>query len=64
MSHPNVPHRPNLTGSRALAWVALNILYEEVLARMPLFRLDPERPATFSGGHIIGVQELHLVWDK
>ena len=55
------PHR--CLGSH-LARVELNILYEEVLARMPLFRLDPERPATFSGGHIIGVQELHLVWDK
>jgi cytochrome P450 len=55
------PHR--CLGSH-LARVELNILYEEVLARMPQFRLDPERPATFSGGHIIGVQELHLVWDK
>ena len=26
MSHPNVPHRPNLTGSRALAWVALPLI--------------------------------------
>jgi cytochrome P450 len=55
------PHR--CLGSH-LARVELNILYEEVLARMPTFRLDPERPAKFSGGHIIGVQELYLVWDK
>jgi cytochrome P450 len=55
------PHR--CLGSH-LARVELNILYEEVLARLPQFRLNPNRPVKFSGGHIIGVQELHLVWDK
>ena len=55
------PHR--CLGSH-LARVELNILYEEVLARLPKFHLDPERPVKFSGGHIIGVQELYLAWDK
>ncbi|MBP6724942.1 MAG: cytochrome P450 [Halioglobus sp.] len=55
------PHR--CLGSH-LARVELNILYEELLKRMPRFRLDPERPPTFKGGHVIGVQQLHLLWDK
>ena len=55
------PHR--CLGSH-LARVELNILYEELVKRMPRFRLDPERPPRFKGGHVIGVEELHLVWDK
>ncbi len=47
-----------------LARVELNIVYEELLKRLPRFRLDPARPATFKGGHVIGVEELHLVWDN
>jgi cytochrome P450 len=53
------PHR--CLGSH-LARVELNILYEEVLKRLPQFRLDPDRPAKFKGGHVVGVEELHLVW--
>jgi cytochrome P450 len=55
------PHR--CLGSH-LARVELNILYEELLARLPRFRMDPERPPTFHGGHVIGVEALHLVWDR
>ena len=54
------PHR--CLGSH-LARVELNILYEEMLSRMPEFRLDPEKPPKFHGGNVIGVNELHLVWD-
>jgi len=54
------PHR--CLGSH-LARVELNILYEEMLKRLPAFRVDPERPPTFHGGHVIGVDTLHLVWD-
>jgi cytochrome P450 len=55
------PHR--CLGSH-LARVELNILYEELLKRLPPFRLDPQRPPRFKGGHVVGVEELHLVWDK
>ncbi|MCT2399336.1 cytochrome P450 [Novosphingobium mangrovi (ex Huang et al. 2023)] len=47
-----------------LARLELQTLYEELLARMPRFRLDPERPATFLCSHILGVDTLHLVWDS
>jgi cytochrome P450 len=54
------PHR--CLGSH-LARVELNILYEELLARIPEFRLDPEKPPTYHGGNVWGPEELHLVWD-
>ena len=54
------PHR--CLGSH-LARVELQILYEQMLARMPPFRLDPDRPSTFHGGHVIGVDTLWLRWD-
>lgn len=55
------PHR--CLGSH-LARVELNILYEEWLSRVPEFRLDPDRPARFNGGHVVGVEKMHLVWGK
>ncbi|KMS61685.1 hypothetical protein V475_12850 [Sphingobium baderi LL03] len=54
------PHR--CAGSH-LARIELRILYEEWLKRMPEFRLDPDKPAKFHGGHVIGVDSLPLVWD-
>lgn len=54
------PHR--CLGSH-LARVELQVLYEEMLARMPEFRLDPDHPTIFHGGHVIGIESLHLVWD-
>jgi cytochrome P450 len=54
------PHR--CLGSH-LARVELQLLYETLLARLPRFRLDPARPPKFHGGHVVGVDALHLVWD-
>jgi cytochrome P450 len=54
------PHR--CLGSH-LARVELQTLYEQLLARLPPFRLDPDRPPKFHGGHVIGVDTLSLVWD-
>jgi cytochrome P450 len=54
------PHR--CLGSH-LARVELQILYEELLAGLPTFRLDPDRPPRFHGGHVIGPETLNLVWD-
>ncbi len=54
------PHR--CLGSH-LARVELNILYEELLSRLPTFRIDPDRPPRFNCGHVVGVDELHLLWE-
>ncbi len=53
------PHR--CLGSH-LARLELQILYEQLLARLPAFRLDPTRPPAFHCGPIIGVDSLHLTW--
>lgn len=54
------PHR--CLGSH-LARVELQVLYEELLARLPEFRLDPAHPVRFHGGHVVGPETLHLLWD-
>ena len=54
------PHR--CLGSH-LARFELQIIYEELLKRVPPFRLNPDRPPTFHGGSVIGVDALHLDWD-
>jgi len=54
------PHR--CLGSH-LARVELQVVYEEVLARLPQFRLDPENPVRYHGGHVVGPETLHLLWD-
>ena len=54
------PHR--CAGSH-LARIELQIVYEEVLARLPEFRLDPDAAARFHCGNIIGIDTLPIVWD-
>jgi cytochrome P450 len=53
------PHR--CLGSH-LARVELQVIYEQMLSRLPQFRLDPNRPPKFHGGNVVGVDTLHLVW--
>jgi cytochrome P450 len=45
-----------------LARIELQTLYEEMLARLPTFRLDPDKPVRFHGGNVWGPEELHLLW--
>ena len=54
------PHR--CPGSH-LARIELQIVYEEVLARLPEFRLDPGAPARFHCGNIIGIDTLPIIWE-
>jgi cytochrome P450 len=54
------PHR--CLGSH-LARIELQVLYEELLAGLPPFRIDPQQPPVFHGGHNLGIASLHLVWD-
>jgi cytochrome P450 len=53
------PHR--CLGSH-LARLEIQVLYEQILARLPAFRIDPERSPTFHCGPIVGVDSLHLIW--
>jgi cytochrome P450 len=54
------PHR--CLGSH-LARVELQIVYEQMLERLPQFRLDPTKPLKFHGGNVTGIDTLPLVWD-
>lgn len=54
------PHR--CVGSH-LARLELQVLYAELLTRLPQFRLAPDTPPVYHGGHIIGLDTLHLIWD-
>lgn len=53
------PHR--CVGSH-LARLELQVFYEEFLARIPTFRLNPAHPVRFHGGYVIGPDALHLLW--
>lgn len=53
------PHR--CLGSH-LARLELRILYEELLAGLPQFRLNSRKPPRFHGGHVFGPDHLHLLW--
>jgi cytochrome P450 len=46
-----------------LARIELQVLYAEVLSRLPKFRLDPDKPATFHSGNIIAIDSLPIRWD-
>lgn len=46
-----------------LARVELQVLYAEVLARLPKFRLDPDNPVRFHAGNIIAIDSLPIRWD-
>jgi cytochrome P450 len=46
-----------------LARVELQVLYQQMLTRLPPFRLDPDRPATFHSGNIIAFDSLPIRWD-
>jgi cytochrome P450 len=52
------PHR--CLGSH-LARVQLQTLYEQMLARLPEFRLDPDHAPIFHGDNVIGIDTLTLV---
>lgn len=46
-----------------LARVELQVLYQQMLTRLPRFRLDPDQPATFHSGNIIACDSLPIRWD-
>jgi cytochrome P450 len=46
-----------------LARVELQVLYQQMLARFPRFRLDPDKPAKFHAGNVISCASLPLRWD-
>lgn len=54
------PHR--CLGSH-LARVELQVIYEQMLARLPEFHVDESKPEKFHAGNIIAIDSLSLRWD-
>ncbi|MCW1427626.1 cytochrome P450 [Novosphingobium sp. JCM 18896] len=46
-----------------LARVELQVLYQQLLTRLPPFRLDPDASAAFHSGNIIAFDSLPIRWD-
>jgi cytochrome P450 len=46
-----------------LARVELQVLYQQILKRLPKFRLDPDKQATFHSGNIVAIDSLPIRWD-
>jgi cytochrome P450 len=55
------PHR--CLGSH-LARVELQVITEQMMSRLPEFRLDAQKPLKFHGGHVIGPEMLWIHWDR
>jgi len=53
------PHR--CVGSH-LARIELQTLYEEILARLPEFRLEPDKPVRYRSNPVLGPTQVHLRW--
>ncbi len=54
------PHR--CLGSH-LARIELQVIYEQMLTRLPEFRIDERAPMKFHGGNIVAIDSLPLRWD-
>ena len=45
-----------------LARIELTVAYRTLCQTLPAFSLCPDRPAVFTGGSVMGLRELHLIW--
>jgi cytochrome P450 len=46
-----------------LARIELQMLYSQILARLPTFRLDPDKPIKYHGGNVIAIDSMYIRWD-
>lgn len=63
IAHMTFNAGPHRCVGQHLARIELRVMYEEWLARIPTFRLDPVRPPRGHGGMVLGIESLPLVWD-
>ncbi len=62
ISHLTFNSRPHWCVGQHLARIELRVMYEEWLARIPAFRLDPALPPRVHGGMVMGMDTLPLIW--
>jgi len=46
-----------------LARVELQVLYTQMLAKLPTFRLDADKAIKYHAGNVIAIDSLHIRWD-
>ena len=59
---PSAPARTGASGSH-LARLEVRIAIEELLARIPSFRLAPGEPIVAHGGGVLGIDRLPIEWE-
>ncbi|MBG6120137.1 cytochrome P450 [Sphingobium sp. AEW010] len=62
-AHNTFGNGPHKCVGAPLARAEVRIFLEEWLARIPDFRLDPDKPAATHAGSVNGVTTLNLLWD-
>jgi len=63
--HNSMGNGPHKCVGQHLARLEMRVLLEEWSRRMPVVRIDPQAPAPASrAGSVIGMNQLHLVWDN
>jgi cytochrome P450 len=62
LTHLTFNSGPHRCLGQHLARIELRVMYEEWLARIPPFSLDPRAPARVHGGMVMGVDSLPLLW--
>jgi hypothetical protein len=40
----------------------LGVFYEELLKRLPMFSLDPNKRCVYRGGQVLAVDSLPIIW--
>ena len=62
INHLTFNSGPHRCLGQHLARIELRVFYEEWLARIPTFALDPKHPMMTHGGLVMGVDTMPIVW--
>jgi cytochrome P450 len=64
MPHNTLSQRAHKCVGAPLGRMEMRVMLEELSQRMPIMRLDPDKPAPRAvPAPVLGLGNLHLVWD-